>query len=135
MRTSILFLAAMLLTATGCSNPDFYWFRAGRTFEEVKTDYCQCRDKARRDAAEVVAEEYFDHLRSPARSPSSYDRSGDEDKHTMDAAEARATWGALYEQNAFAGCMKGRGYVPLPAHRTSSGLRKKSLPLGAIAGQ
>ena len=134
MRTSVIFLAVMPLLAAGCSNPSFYWYHPDRTFEEAKADCFECEDKARRQAAEAVADEYFDHLRSPTDPGYSYDSSRQDDAST-DALDAQATWGALYEQNAFNGCMRSRGYVQLQAHRVRPGLRTKDLPMGAIAGR
>ena len=134
MRTSVIFLVGMLLLAAGCSNPSFYWYYPDKTFEETKTDYCECRDKARQQAAEAVADEYFDHLRSPTRPGYSYDSSSRDDA-SADALDAQATWGELYKQNAFNGCMRSRGYVQLKAYRIRPGLRTKDLPMGAIAGR
>lgn len=134
MRTSVIFLAVIPLLAAGCSNPGFYWYRPDKTFEEAKTDYCECQDKARRQAAEAVADEYFDHLRSPTHPGYSYD-SSPQDHAFTDALDAQATWGELYKQNAFNGCMRSRSYVQLKAHRVRSGLRTKDLPMGAIAGR
>ncbi len=134
MRTSVVFLVVMPLLAAGCSNPSFYWYHPDRTFEEAKTDYCECRDKASRQADEAVADEYFNHLRSPARSGYSYDSLPPDDA-SADVLDAQATWGELYEQNAFNGCMRSRGYVQLKAHRIRPGLRTKDLPMGAIAGR
>lgn len=134
MRTSLLFLAVTLLFAAGCSNPAFCWYRPDKTLEEAKADYCECRDKARRQAADAVAGEYFDHLRSPAHPGYSYDSSPGDDGFP-DALDAQATWGELYEHNAFNGCMRGRGYVQLKAHRVRSNLRTRNLPMGAIAGR
>ena len=134
MRTSVIILVVMPFLAAGCSNASFYWYHSDRTFEEAKSDYCECEDKARQQAAEAVANEYFDHLRSPTRPGYSYESSRQDDVST-DALDAQATWGELYKQNAFNGCMRSRGYVQLQAHRVRSSLRTKDLPMGAIAGR
>lgn len=135
MKASVLAWAALALAVGGCTKPEFYWYRAGTTFEEIDTDYCRCEEKARQRAAEVVADDYFNDLRSPLRTPSSFDAPGDEDRATLDDPDARTAWGQLYERNAFAGCMKGKGYVQLKAHRAPSHLRTKDRPKGAIAGR
>jgi hypothetical protein len=135
MRTSLIFLVGISLLAAGCSRPDFYWYHPDKSLDEANADYCECRDKADRQAAEAVAEEYFDHLRSPAHPGYSYGSPLDDGGSANDAIDAQMTWGELHKQNAFNGCMRGRGYLWLRAHRVPSSLRTKDLPLGAVAGR
>ena len=132
MRMSVILLVVISLLAAGCSRPEFYWYHPDKTLDDANADYCECRDEADRQAAEAVAEEYFDHLRSPAHAPHAYGSPPDDGGSANDA---RMTWGELYKQNAFNGCMRGRGYLRLETHRVPSSLRTKNLPLGAVAGR
>jgi hypothetical protein len=135
MKAAAPLIVLLLLAIAGCSQPDFYWYRVDATLEETEADYCACREQARQAAAEVVADEYFDRLRSPLYASDTYAAAGDQGMSPSEALNARTSWGALYEKNALAGCMKGSGYVPLEAHRVPSHLQTKDLPLGAIAGR
>lgn len=135
MRTSVIVLVVISLLVAGCSRPDSYWYYPDKTLDEVNADYCECRDKADRQAAEAVAEKYFDHLRSPAHPGYSYGSAPEDDASAHGAIDAQMTWGELHKQNAFNGCMRGRGYVRLKAHRVPSNLRTKDWPLGAVAGR
>lgn len=135
MRVPVAFLLVIVFLVGGCSTPAFYWYRADTSFDQAKADYCECREQATERAAEAVAEEHFTHLRSPTPPSGTYTHPGGHDRPDGFSADAEASWGELYRQNAFDGCMKSRGYVKLKSHRVSPNLRKESLPLGAIAGK
>ncbi len=139
MRTQFLLLAMMLFLGAGCSGskPPFYWYYPGKTFDEVKADYDECECKAQEESEKVVEEEYFDRLRSPVI------LSGDEEaakkskksRSEDPTAQAKEDWREMYKQKAFVGCMEGRGYIQLRPYQVSGDLKKKKLPLGAIAGK
>ena len=99
------------------------------------TDYCECSEQATERAAEAVAEEYFERLRSPIPPSDAYVHPGGHDRPSVHSTDDEVGWGELYKQNAFNGCMRSRSYVKLKAHRVSPNLRTKSLSLGAIAGK
>jgi hypothetical protein len=137
MRIQSLLLILALFLAPGCAGPkpQFYWYQPDKTFEEVKADYSECDSKAQEEAAQVVEDEYFDHLRSPSVLSGGDKPPARKNKSSDPRLQARADWGELYRQNAFAGCMQSRGYVKLRAHQVSPNLKTKELPLGAIAGK
>ena len=135
MRVPVTCLLVILFLVAGCESPAFYWYRADTSFEQAMTDYGECREQATERAAEAVAEEYFAHLRSPTPPSGGYTHPGGHDRPDGLSTDAEASWGELYKQNAFNGCMRSHGYVKLKKHRVSPNLRKKSLPLGAIAGK
>jgi len=136
MRVSFTCLLVMLFLAAGCSKPAFYWYRADTSFEEAMTDYCECSEQASERAAEAVAEEYFERLRSPIPPSDAYVHPGGHDRPSaLSTDDDEFGWGELYKQNAFNGCMRSRSYVKLKAHRVSPNLRTKSLSMGAIAGR
>jgi len=133
MKTLALSLA-LLFVVTGCSSkPDFYWFHPDRTLDEVKADYDECESKAQEEAVKAVDEQYFDRLRSPS-GLANPDQPPPKSKSDP-SLKAKAEWGLLYKQNAFAGCMESRGYVKLRFHQVPPTLKTKKLPLGAIAGR
>jgi hypothetical protein len=133
MKTRFAFLL-VLFAAVGCaSKPDFCWYQPDKTIEEVKADYDECESKAHEEAARAIDEEYFDRLRSPSHLANP-DQPAPKSK-TDPALKAKAEWGLLYKQNAFAGCMQSRGYIQLRYHQIPPTLKTKELPLGAIAGQ
>ncbi|MGE5296513.1 MAG: hypothetical protein ACM3VT_16970 [Solirubrobacterales bacterium] len=138
MRILLALLAMMLFLGAGCSGsePSFYWFYPGRTFDEVKADYDECESQAEEKSYQTTEQEYFDNLRSPVI------LSGDEEaakkskkKRDEDpVAQAKEDWREMYKQKAFDGCMEGRGYIRLRPYQVDE-LKKKELPLGAIAGK
>lgn len=136
MRIKSIFLVATLFLVAGCSGskPEFYWYQPDKTLEEVKADYAECESKAQEEAVKVVEEEYFDRLRSPTVLSGDEKPQKKKSKSVDPSLQAKVRWGELYKQNAFDGCMQGRGYVKLRPHQISPGLKTKELPLGAIAG-
>ena len=136
MKPQAPFLATLLFLAAGCSNPkpEFYWYHPEKTFREVKEDYRECEIQAKEKAIEVLEDTYFDGLRSPTALANGEKAPPKKKKSVDPAVQAKAEWGALYKQNAFDGCMEGRGYVRLKDHQLSPNLKTKALPLGGIAG-
>jgi len=126
----------VLLFVAGCpdSEPEFYWYHPGKTLKEAKADYSDCQAQAQEEAAKAVEENQFDGLRSPAVIASGKKPSSRKEAEKL-AAKARAEWGAMYEANAFSGCMQSRGYVKLKEDQLSEAFQTKKLPLGAIAGE
>lgn len=127
----------MLFLGAGCSGPkpQFYWHHPEKTIDDIKSDYGECESQAEEESWKVVDREYFDRLRSPAAL-------GDEEaakkarrKSDDPAAQAKEQWRQIYKQKAFDGCMESRGYVRLRPYQVADNLKKKELPLGAIAGR
>jgi len=136
MRTQLILLAAMLFLGAGCSGskPKFYWYHPDRTFDEIKADYAECEAHAEDEAWKAVDREYFDRMRSPTALID--EEAAKKAKKSKDpAAAAKEEWRQAYRQNAFNGCMEGHGYVRLRPYQVSDNLKKKELPLGAIAGR
>lgn len=125
----------VLLLAAGCSDsePEFYWYHPGKTLKEAKGDYSECEVQAKDEAAKAVEEKHFEGLRSPAVIASGKKPSSRKEAENL-AAKARAEWGAMYEANAFSGCMQSRGYVKLKEKQLSDAVKTKKMPLGALAG-
>ncbi|MEN6575872.1 MAG: hypothetical protein ABFD90_05965 [Phycisphaerales bacterium] len=137
MKARAILPAMALLFAAGCSGPkpEFYWYHPGKTFEEARADYAECKIQAEDEAAKAVEDKYFDRLRSPAVLASGEDAPAPKKKSDDPSLKAKAEWGAVYKQNAFAGCMESRGYVKLKDYQVSDTVKTKQLPLGAIAGK
>ena len=137
MRTFSILLVMVLFLATGCSGakPEFYWYYPRKTLEEVKADYSECELQAEEEAAKAVEDEYFDRLRSPAALANGDEPPAKKGKSKDPSAKAKAEWGAMYKQKAFAGCMQSRGYVKLKGYQASPNLKTKELPMGAVAGE
>jgi len=136
MKAHAILLATALFFAAGCSGPkpEFYWYHPGKTFAEAKADYAECKIQAEDEAAKAVEEKYFDGLRSPTVLASGEDAPAKK-KSDDPSLKAKAEWGAIYRQNAFAGCMESRGYVKLRDYQVSETFKTKQLPLGSIAGK
>ena len=136
MKAQVILVVMVLFLAAGCSGPkpEFYWYYPGKTLKEAKTDYAECECKAQEEAAKVVEDEYFDRLRAPTALEGGGKPSAKGSKSDDPAELAKADWGERYKQNAFAGCMQGRGYVKLKPGQVAPNLKTKELPLGAIAG-
>jgi len=137
MRTQSVLLLLSLFLAAGCAGPKppFYWYHPDKTLEEVKADYSECESKAQEEAAKMVEDKYFDHLRSPNALAAGEEPPAKKDKSADPELQARTDWGKLYGRKAFAGCMQSRGYVKLRAYQVTPDLKTKELPLGAIAGK
>lgn len=137
MRTQSVFLMLSLFLTAGCAGPKppFYWYHPDKTLEEVKADYTECESKAQEEAAKMVEDEYFDHLRSPNVLAAGEEPPAKKSKSADPELQAKTDWGKLYEQKAFAGCMQSRGYVQLRAYQVTPSLKRKELPMGAIAGK
>ncbi len=137
MRTQLILLAAVLFLGAGCSGskPQFYWFHPDKNFDEVKIDYTECEGQAEEESWKIVDREYFDRLRSPGALADEKTTKKARKKSDDPAAQAKEEWREVYKQKAFDGCMESRGYVRLRAYQVSDGLKKKELPLGAIAGR
>lgn len=137
MRTPFAFAVMLLFLAAGCSGPkpQFYWYRPGRTLEDAKADYSECKAKAQEEAAKVVEDEYFEGLRSPTDLAAGDDPQAKKKKSADPRRQARAEWGKLYQQNAFDGCMQSRGYIQLRPDQVAPDLKTRQLPLGGIAGR
>ena len=134
MKVPVTVFTAILLCAAGCSKPAYYWYSPDKTLEQARADYRECRRYARQEAAEAVADEHFDLARLPSRPPRSYGTAHDIGP-SEGPLDAWTTWGEMYQQNVFDGCMGQRGYARIKAHRLPSDLRTKSFSLGAIAGR
>ena len=137
MRIHTILPVMALLVAGVCSGPkpDFYWYHPGKTFQEAKADYSECKAQAEEEAAKAVEDKYFDRLRSPTVLADGEESRTKRRKSDDPALQARTEWGTLYKQNAFSGCMQSRGYVKLKDYQVSPDLKTKELPLGAIAGR
>lgn len=137
MRTQLTLLAAMLFLGAGCagSKPQFYWFHPEKTLDEIKGDYSECETQAEEESWTVVDREYFDRLRSPTGLADEEAAKKARKKTDDPTARAKEEWRLVYKQKAFDGCMESRGYVRLRAYQVSDALKKKELPLGAIAGR
>jgi hypothetical protein len=134
MKASIASLLMMLFLAAGCSGPDAYWFRPDRTLEQVGTDYRECRDAARREAAAAVSQQYVDRTQSPTRMPGDFG-SAREGSAFDDPLDSWSAWRTPYERNVLAGCMKQKGYQQVPYDRLPSGTRIRKYHFGGIAGR
>ena len=134
MKTSAIVLTAILFLATGCSCSRHYWYRPDRTLEQARADYHECQRKASHEAFEAATEQYIQRTRAPGHAASSYNTPREESTFD-DPVYTWLTWGDLYEQNVFAGCMKAKGYTRLQAHRLPDKVRTKTLSLGALAGR
>jgi hypothetical protein len=130
-----VFLAFVLLSASGCSKPAYYWYHPGKTLEQARQDYCECKRHARQEANQAVADECFDYARSSSRPSYSYSSPRESGLLWNDPLDAWQNCGETYEQNVFAGCMKERGYEKTKAHRLPADVRTSRLSLGAIAGR
>lgn len=131
---SIVLMAPLLFTA-GCGGPAYHWYLPEGTFEQAKRDYSACKRCARREASQAVADEYIDRAASPRPRSRSYSTSHNDLAFGADPFDAWSTWGQMYQDNVFAGCMKRKGYQRLKAHRLPCDVRTKSLSMGAIAGR
>jgi hypothetical protein len=131
MTARIQALMAVLLVATGGCGPGSYWYQPGRTLEQAKTDFCDCRRQARLEASAAVMAKYRERLDSPVLPPTLYVIPDDDSIGGDPIAEMTE----IHEHNFLAGCMKQRGYQPARSHRVPSSARTHSFSEGAVAGQ
>jgi hypothetical protein len=134
MKTRAFVQVVSLLLAAGCSKPSAYWYQPAKSFEQARNDYCACRDRARREASEAVADEYLDDAFSPVGAPRVYSTPHDDASLSHNPFDAWSTWGQMYEGNVFTGCMERRGYRRVKADRLPARVRTQRLSMAAIAG-
>jgi len=135
MKTPAAVSAMLLLLAAGCGKPSCYWYHPERDLERAREDYCACKSYARKESREALADEYPGFARMPGTLSYSHGTPPSGTGPADDPLDAWLSDGQMYEQNVFAGCMKRRGYTKVKSHRLPTGLRTKSLSLGAVAGQ
>ena len=130
MKTPAIPPILLLFLLAGCApGPTHYWYHPDKTLEQAKEDYRECKSRAQDEAGEAVADDHLVRARSRSRS-------SDEGWEFYDERVGSvSSWGAMYQQNVFEGCMQGKGYLKVRDYRLPSGLRTKSYSLGGIAGQ
>jgi hypothetical protein len=124
-----------LLMAAGCTKPSRYWYQPSKSLEQARDDYCTCRDCARQEASEAVADEYLDDMLSPTARPRAYSAPHDDVGLSHSPFDSWNTWGQLYQGNIFHGCMERRGYRHVKSDHLPTKTRTRRLSLGAIAGR
>jgi hypothetical protein len=134
MKTSATLLMVVPFLAAGCSSPGSYWYHPGKTLEQAKADYYECRHEARREAVAAASDEYVSRTHIPSRSPGSYD-SAREGSLLDDPLDSWSAWRGLYAQNVFAGRMKQKGYHQVKHYRLPPKTRTTKLSMGAVAGR
>jgi len=135
MKAQATLCAMLLLLAGGCGQPAYYWYQPGKRLERAREDYCACKRYAQTEARQALADEYPGFAPSPGGQPYPSVAARDEFGPIDDPLDAWLSWGQAYQHNVFAGCMKKRGYAKVKPHRLPSGVRTRSLYMGALAGQ
>jgi hypothetical protein len=125
---------AVLFLAAGCSSPAFYWYHPGRTIDEAKADYAECRDQARQKAADVISDQHYDRLPPPDGSSAARNLR-EPDKTARNPREIQDAWRERYAESVVADCMREKGYMMLKPDHIPRGVHTRKLSQGGVAGR
>lgn len=138
MRFLALMLIAVCAGNAGCG-PNYYWHNPAKSLTEAKRDCLQCGKLSLNEASEAVAEDYYGgstrYYNSSTTARGFYGHQIDPDGPDHSAIQGWTTWGTMYRENVFRGCMNRKGYQLVREGELSRLVRRRDLGIYGVAGR